>query len=168
MVTRVCSAAVALAVVAAPLAAQIEKGDREVNIGASLNFSSGSGVSNTTGSVTGALQYYMTQQFALRGAVMEMLSAGGGTTSTMTYLDGGVEYNFTRPNEKTVPFVFADISVLTGSGVSSTSISPGAGVKYFFNRTTALRADARLFSASGTTTILTNVGIAIFFPKDSK
>ena len=117
--------------------AQIEKGDKSVQVqGQYLQIVSPTS-EDPTGILLGAYNYYLTAKFGIK------TTAGVIFAADMGYIGGlGIEYNFSTPGQTTIPFVKLDVLDVKISSANLLMIAPGAGIRFFMNRNTSFDVTA--------------------------
>jgi len=156
-----------LAFAATTVQAQIEAGDKAVSVFGNLTINK----DYNSGTLGGGLNTYFTNNLGLRVLTMlNMSSDGSGGTMTFTTVGAGVEVDLAPRGAKSMPYVFADMTVAASSCSgceSTTDFTPGVGFRTFLSRQASFFAQASYKAgrngASGSTTI--DFGLQYFIGK---
>lgn len=139
----ISAASLGLALAAAPAAAQIEAGDKSVGVqGMFATLTGVEDVSFTFGMGFFSFNKFQTSKFAWRFNLSTQISSGEdefgeSTTDVSTGIGGGLEWNFNKAGQKTIPFVGLDVTMFTGQDETFTMLSPSAGFRSFVSRSTS-------------------------------
>jgi hypothetical protein len=132
------AACVGVTLLASTAQAQIEAGDKSVAINGM--YATLTGVEDATFSMgIGYLAFnkFQTSKFAWRFSTLVQVSDAGDGAETSTGFGGGLEWNFNKQGQTTIPFVAMDAFMFTASGDSYTMVSPSAGFRAFVSRSTS-------------------------------
>ena len=156
--------------VGARLAAQQEKGDKEVQLFFTSSYTKATGGPSTTSTTIGLIVgYFITAPLELRVGMVgngTTTSGGGGTTGIFSFTPG-VTYSFIRTGQKTVPYLGIDayFSAINSPGgtVNNSSVRPNGGAKYFISRNAAIDLNIGYTSYSGFKVLDERVGVVVVF-----
>lgn len=168
---------------ASRLAAQQEKGDKEVGIGGNLQYlSTKSGGSTTSGSIFGTFGLYLTRHVKVSvGTALQLSNSssgaasadavsgatgGGSNTTTSGLATGQVTYYFGGPGAKTYPYlgVGGTTQLSSASGATTSgNVSGVAGLQHFFNRNASLFGEVSYTPLNGVTLVPLSFGLRLVF-----
>jgi hypothetical protein len=147
-------AALALALAVSPAAfAGAEAGDSEVAIFGNITSTD----TTDTYAVFGSYGYYFTDAIL----VNFQFGYAGASGSEVTLFGVGAEYNF--GGEDMVPYVFAGIQGISGTGFSETGYSAGVGLKFYVSENAGYRMSVQMDSYDSYDDTQLNLGLFFNF-----
>ena len=157
-----------LMLLAAPLAAQQQHGDKEFSLGGSLtSLVPDQGDASLSGFVQLGLGYFMTRNLKLSvGTGINVTSAAESEVSTSGSVSYGLAYYFGSEGRKTYPYIGAGGTSFFSSepdAQPTTNASGYVGLQHFFSRNAAFYAQAEYVPQEGASQYLNTFGFRVVF-----